>query len=512
MAFLKTANRAESTLDGGIGDADLSLDVAVGEGALFPAAGDFHITIEDEILVCTARAGDTLTVTRAAEGTIAAAHIDGKAVELRITKGVIDAIEAEIDAKVADADFTAAEEVMVGTGAGTHNQITLAASQVLGRLAAGNTTNVTMAQLWAILSGAATASVDMNDQILQKVKGYLLTTATELTLDAAGAITVTQMVHTVDTLGDAASDLLVTINGGTTVGLLILRPAHTDRSIVVDTGADNIVLQGGSDITLDDITDHIMLFWDTTNSKWVDFGGGGGGGGLSNIVEDVTPQLGEALDGQGFDLNNLGVAFLTEQAAAEADVAGKGQLWVKTAIPNEQWFTDDLGTDMRISGGWEVVQKTVLTSAAASITMSGLDVNTDVSYILFYRVLNNVAAVRVLYLFFNGDTTASNYHSQKLAVGHTSVAGYRYNDPRIGGVNANDNCCGWVFVSRDPTGYARWHVLTSKNTPASVAIQNFCGAKSATVANITSLQLAVNSAGNDLAIGTSILLCRPRHG
>jgi hypothetical protein len=60
------------------------------------------------------------------------------------------------------------------------------------------------------------------------------------------------------------------------------------------------------------------------------------------------PQLGGALDGQGNDLNNLGVIFLTEQASAEADVAGKGQIWVKTATPNELYFTDDAGTDARV--------------------------------------------------------------------------------------------------------------------------------------------------------------------
>lgn len=79
-----------------------------------------------------------------------------------------------------------------------------------------------------------------------------------------------------------------------------------------------------------------------------DAGGNAIGGGLSNVVEDTTPQLGGALDGQGNDLNNLGVIFMTEQAAAEADVAGKGQLWIKTATPNELWFTDDAGTDFQV--------------------------------------------------------------------------------------------------------------------------------------------------------------------
>ena len=43
-----------------------------------------------------------------------------------------------------------------------------------------------------------------------------------------------------------------------------------------------------------------------------------------------------------------GTAMIKEQAAAEADVAGYGQIWVKTATPNELWFTDDAGTDVRL--------------------------------------------------------------------------------------------------------------------------------------------------------------------
>ncbi len=70
---------------------------------------------------------------------------------------------------------------------------------------------------------------------------------------------------------------------------------------------------------------------------------------LLNIVEDTTPQLGGALDGQGNDLNNLGVMFLTEQAEAEVDVAGKGQIWVDLATPNILKFTDDAGTDFQIA-------------------------------------------------------------------------------------------------------------------------------------------------------------------
>lgn len=89
MSFLQVKNRAISTLASGITNVATSLTVASGEGALFPSTFPFHITIENEILECTARSTDTLTVTRAAESTSAAAHNAGVAVELRITAQII---------------------------------------------------------------------------------------------------------------------------------------------------------------------------------------------------------------------------------------------------------------------------------------------------------------------------------------------------------------------------------------------------------------------------------------
>lgn len=71
----------------------------------------------------------------------------------------------------------------------------------------------------------------------------------------------------------------------------------------------------------------------------------------ADVLADLSAQAAAAFDWGGQDLINLGVIFLTEQAAAEADVEAKGQIWVKTATPNELWFTDDAGTDTRLGLG-----------------------------------------------------------------------------------------------------------------------------------------------------------------
>ena len=85
---------------------------------------------------------------------------------------------------------------------------------------------------------------------------------------------------------------------------------------------------------------------------------------LSNIVEDTTPDLGGTLTGSGFDQTGMGTISMTEQAAANADVAGDGQMWVKTATPNQIWFTDDAGTDYQLANltGTQTFTNKTLTS------------------------------------------------------------------------------------------------------------------------------------------------------
>lgn len=114
MAKMVFTNNASSLLAASITDSDLSLQVASGEGALFPSPGAseyFVIALVNsdgdlEICHCTSRTGDLLTIERAKEGTTAQAWTNGQArVELRLTAGVMgellqkagDSMEGDLD-------------------------------------------------------------------------------------------------------------------------------------------------------------------------------------------------------------------------------------------------------------------------------------------------------------------------------------------------------------------------------------------------------------------------------
>lgn len=105
MAVLYT-NNASSTLAAGINNSATSLSVAAGAGALFPSpsGGDvFYATLADsvgniEIVRVTARSTDALTVVRGQDGTSARAWSAGDAVELRVTRAMLDDIKADVQA------------------------------------------------------------------------------------------------------------------------------------------------------------------------------------------------------------------------------------------------------------------------------------------------------------------------------------------------------------------------------------------------------------------------------
>lgn len=103
MSF-QIANNASTTLAAGIASGATSLTVPSGKGALFPQPSGtavFRATIVRasdnaiEIVECTARSTDTLTITRAQEGTTALTLLTGDAIRLNMTAAVFAALTAD---------------------------------------------------------------------------------------------------------------------------------------------------------------------------------------------------------------------------------------------------------------------------------------------------------------------------------------------------------------------------------------------------------------------------------
>ena len=211
---------------------------------------------------------------------------------------------------------------------------------------------------------ALVATIDDGGIELADTMAYFIDTSNVLSETVLGSTVLASSLTSVGTL--AALDVdNININLNT-----ISSTAGTDL-LITPLAGQQIVLDGAIVIDAGEVTGATSI----TSTTFVGALTGTASGNLVNVVEDTTPQLGGALDGQGFDLNNMGVLFLTEQAAAEVDVAGKGQLWVETLTPNILRFTDDAGTDFTIAHNATATLNSL--TSATSLAWTGMTTGTD---------------------------------------------------------------------------------------------------------------------------------------
>ena len=106
------SNNASTTLSAGVGNSATSITVA--DGSVFPSISGsdyFYLTLEvnsdptlKEIVKCTARSGNTLTITRGQDGTSARTFSNGDKCELRLTAAGLNDVATQADT---DTTYTA---------------------------------------------------------------------------------------------------------------------------------------------------------------------------------------------------------------------------------------------------------------------------------------------------------------------------------------------------------------------------------------------------------------------
>lgn len=106
----------------------------------------------------------------------------------------------------------------------------------------------------------AAKTINTDDGVANEIGGNIGFESDELTI-ATGAIVPNRSHHTVDTESDAASDDLATITNTSMAAsaFLLLRAAHTDRTVVIKHGTGNIYLASDDDLSLDDTDKCVLL-------------------------------------------------------------------------------------------------------------------------------------------------------------------------------------------------------------------------------------------------------------
>ena len=133
-----------------------------------------------------------------------------------------------------------------------------------------------------------------------------------------------------------------------------------------------------------------------------------------------------------------GSIFLTEKAAADADVAGDGQLWVKTATPNELMFTDDAGNDAELLGqiGKNYIINGTFDIWQRATSQTAADYGSDDR---FRNLIGGTTQVVSQQTFTLGQTDVPNnptYHARTVVTSVAGASNYAIKQQNIEGVES----------------------------------------------------------------------------
>ena len=148
-------------------------------------------------------------------------------------------------------------------------------------------------------------------------------------------------------------------------GDIQLAPTATSTGHITSTGSLNV--RASNNIRIgDDGADSVRLGRINTSAAKVHIRSGAD----TDLVVSGS-KVGIGTEEPKTDLTIEGTITLKEQAAADGDTAAYGQLWVKTATPNELYYTTDAGDDIQITSGTSLAATGDITGVTAGVGLSG---------------------------------------------------------------------------------------------------------------------------------------------
>lgn len=168
-----------------------------------------------------------------------------------------------------------------------------------------------------------------------------------------------------------------------------------------------------------------------------------------------------------------------------------------------------------VQKSWQKIYETILSAATTSLTISGLDGNTDILYKVVIKLVSNATGMHSGVLLNND--TGSNYGFQYLLGVNTAVSSERGADARIyvgslaSGIDSGKIGKGECLIYTK-SGYVRTAIVTTAENISTTTITSLSITGQSwnnTADNITSIVLA-STMSNGYGIGTYVALYRRR--
>lgn len=142
-------------------------------------------------------------------------------------------------------------------------------------------------------------------------------------------------------------------------------------------------------------------------------------------------------------------------------------------------------------------------AAATTLTLSGLNLDTDKFYDLEFSFKNATGSASDLGFEANSDTTATNYYRQSFSVSGGGNGESRANNATAVGLPASTCAIGFGKLMVDQDGKARLLLWNNQDSMNVLVLQGFAQGHNAT-GNVTSITIR-SAVANALAIGSYIL-------
>jgi len=158
---------------------------------------------------------------------------------------------------------------------------------------------------------------------------------------------------------------------------------------------------------------------------------------------------------------------------------------------------------------WQVLAEVEVSSDCDYVDFTGLDINRDWFYTLFFTLHNPTASTSSYSIFIEGDYTETNYTRQRLEADGTNIDASSTNDSRFEGVQTGKQDSGFLLISKDPSGYFRWSAFNNREQAGRLFLILRIGMKLATVTNINQIRISASTSGA-IGAGSRFILARPR--
>jgi len=147
---------------------------------------------------------------------------------------------------------------------------------------------------------------------------------------------------------------------------------------------------------------------------------------------------------------------------------------------------------------------TVTGSAATTLAATGLDLSAYKAFFVVVNAENATGSAAAISLFYNADTTATNYYRQSFAANNATIGGARVNNANVFALDANECTNAQMFISRDRDGRARCRCHSVQGAAASISLALYSHIWTNT-GNVTDITLS-SSVSNSLAVGTTMTI------